>query len=164
MCGTSDCWFGLVPRGFWVIVTPDEDIYPEKITNCDGATGPSAMRRLVLGRGSGPARDLPPGCGRVHRFATVPDEDALRRCGSGSPEAGQRRTLGNMKLDVSPWSKDWSFCLEVRRLGSMSSWRHPSSIAAHERWRRSRSTTNHKGFQISLGWHRAGKRRSIAGV
>ena len=49
------------------------------------------MRRLVLGRGSGPARDLPPGCGRVHRFATVPDEDALRRCGSGSPEAGQRR-------------------------------------------------------------------------
>ena len=47
-------------------MSPNGDLPPEKTTNCDGATGPSAMRRLVLGRGSEPARDL------------LPDEDALR--------------------------------------------------------------------------------------
>ena len=40
--------------------------------------GKGSMRRLVLGRGTGAARDFPPGCARVHRFATVPDENGLR--------------------------------------------------------------------------------------
>ena len=76
------------------------------------------MRRLVRGPRSGPVRDLPPGYGRVRNSATVPDDDAF---GSGFSEAVQRRTLGNMKLDVLPWNKGWSFYLEVRRLGSRSS-------------------------------------------
>ena len=58
----------LVGSGPYREVTPDGDIHPEKITNCDGQQG----------LGSSPARDLRPRCGRVHRFATIPDKDASR--------------------------------------------------------------------------------------
>ena len=105
----------------WLIVTPDGDLYPEKVINCDGETGPSAMRRLVPGRGTGAARDIPLGCVPVHRFATVPDEDVLR-------EAGHRRMLGSTKLDVFPWNRGWFFCLEVRRSGSKSSWQGDAEL------------------------------------
>ena len=148
----------------WLIATPDGDVYPEKITNCDGATGPSAMRRLVSGRGSGPARDLPPGCGRVHRFDTVPDEDALRVWVSRSRpekdawehEAG--RIAFEQGLVFLPRGGTIGF--EEFMAGDI---RHP---ARHMRdGDVPVSTTNHKGFQTCLGWRStAGKGRNPAGA
>ena len=62
----------------WLIVTQDGDLYTEKIIDRDGETGRSAMRCMRPVRGMGVSRDIPQGCVRVHRSATLPDEDVLR--------------------------------------------------------------------------------------
>ena len=90
---SDDVWHErLLTRGLaemsWLIVTLDGDLYTEKVINCDGEAGLLNMRRLVPGRGTGAARDIPPGCVRVHRFATVPDEDVLRETGRMAVEQG----------------------------------------------------------------------------
>ena len=82
----------------WLIVTQDGDLYTEKIIDRDGETGRSAMRCLRPVRGMGASRDIPPGCVRVHRFATVADEDVLREWISLTREG----ILGG---------RNWTYCL-----------------------------------------------------
>ena len=70
-CGPKGSWFGpLLTEKSWLIVTPD-----------------TVTEKQVPGRGTGTARDLPPGCVRVHHFASVTDENELREWVSrGEPE------------------------------------------------------------------------------
>ena len=101
----------------WLIVTPDGDLYPEKVVNCDGETGPSAIRRLVPERGAGTARDLPPGCVRVHRFASVsrgePEKDAWKHeAGRIAAERGEEEFMSGRTRDLHVRVRDQSVPLD----------------------------------------------------
>ena len=121
-CRGEDVWPGrllvrVLTEKSWLIVTPDGDLNPEKVVNCDGETGPSAMRRLVPERGAGTARDLPPGCVRVHCFASVsrgePEKDAWEHeAGRIAVERGEEEFMSGRTRDLPVRVRDQTVPLD----------------------------------------------------